>query len=88
MFLHFYCDSASPRRSVRHRIRVGGPNLRTWLALLMIVAYSLSRRKEAVVAWPCVRLQAVEVGRRTYPVIGMEKQYDEDVAIEIEVNCR
>ena len=54
----------------------------------MIVAYSLSRRKEAVVAWPSVRLQAVEVGRRTYPVIGMEKQYDEDVAIEIEVNCR
>ena len=54
----------------------------------MIVAYSLARRKEAVVAGPCVRLQAVEVVRRTYPVIGMEKQYDEDVAIEIEINCR
>ena len=62
--------------------------VRGWPYVLMIVAYSLSRRKEAVVAWPCVRLQAVEVGRRTYPVIGMENQYDEDVAIEIEVNCR
>ena len=54
----------------------------------MLVAYSLARRKEAVVAGLCVRLQAIEVVRRTYAVIGMEKQYDEDVALEIDVNCR
>ena len=62
--------------------------VRTWLALPTLVAYSLARRKETVVAGLCVRLQAIEVVRRTYAVIGMEKQYDENVAVKIEIKCR